>query len=83
MCASCTETQALNEVQVVGYGVQKKSQVTGAISSVDEQALRDVPVANMGQALQGRAAGVNISSTSTAPGQAPVIRIRGNRSFSG
>ncbi|MBJ6110867.1 TonB-dependent receptor [Hymenobacter sp. BT523] len=78
-----TEAQALNEVQVVGYGVQKKSQVTGAISSVDEQALRDVPVANVGQALQGRAAGVNISSNGTAPGQAPTIRIRGNRSLSG
>jgi len=78
-----TEAQALNEVQVVGYGVQKKSQVTGAISSVNEQALRDVPVANVGQALQGRAAGVTISSTSSSPGQSPVIRIRGNRSFAG
>jgi TonB-linked SusC/RagA family outer membrane protein len=78
-----TEAQSLNEVQVVGYGVQKKSQVTGAISSVDEQALRDVPVSNVGQALQGRAAGVNISSASSSPGQNPTIRIRGNRSFAG
>ncbi|TGE25870.1 TonB-dependent receptor [Hymenobacter aquaticus] len=78
-----SDVKALSEVVVVGYGTQKKSQVTGAISSVDEQALRDVPVANVGQALQGRAAGVTISSTSTTPGQAPVIRIRGNRSFSG
>ncbi|MDO7845577.1 TonB-dependent receptor [Hymenobacter sp. M29] len=78
-----TESQALNEVQVVGYGTQKKSQVTGAISSVDEQALRDVPVANVGQALQGRAAGITISSNGTSPGQAPTIRIRGNRSLSG
>ncbi|WP_165963681.1 SusC/RagA family TonB-linked outer membrane protein [Hymenobacter radiodurans] len=77
------DTKALSEVVVVGYGVQKKSQVTGAISSVDEQSLRDVPVANIGQALQGRAAGVNISSSSNAPGQSPVIRIRGNRSFAG
>ncbi|WP_324670643.1 TonB-dependent receptor [Hymenobacter sp. GOD-10R] len=78
-----TETTALNEVQVVGYGVQKKSQVTGAISSVTEEQLRDVPVANVGQALQGRAAGVTISNSSTTPGQSPVIRIRGNRSISG
>ncbi|WP_375436936.1 SusC/RagA family TonB-linked outer membrane protein [uncultured Hymenobacter sp.] len=78
-----TNTKALDEVVVVGYGTQRKSQVTGAISSVDEQQLRDVPVANIGQALQGRAAGVNISSSSNTPGQAPVIRIRGNRSFSG
>ncbi|MET4106300.1 TonB-dependent receptor [Hymenobacter sp. UYP22] len=78
-----TNTTALNEVQVVGYGVQKKSQVTGAISSVNEQALRDVPVANVAQALQGRAAGITIASNGTAPGQTPTIRIRGNRSFSG
>ncbi|MDO7848648.1 TonB-dependent receptor [Hymenobacter sp. M29] len=78
-----TEAQSLSEVQVVGYGSQRKSQVTGAISSVSEQQLRDVPVANIGQALQGRAAGVNISSTTNSPGQAPVIRIRGNRSFAG
>ncbi|MGI4834294.1 MAG: SusC/RagA family TonB-linked outer membrane protein [Janthinobacterium lividum] len=77
------ETQALNEVQVVGYGTQKKSQVTGAISTVSDEQLRDVPVANVGQALQGRAAGITVSSASTTPGQAPVIRIRGNRSFSG
>ncbi|OGX83705.1 hypothetical protein BEN49_12175 [Hymenobacter coccineus] len=77
------ETQALNEVQVVGYGVQKKSQVTGAISSVSSEQLRDVPVANVGQALQGRAAGITVSSNGTAPGQSPTIRIRGNRSLSG
>jgi TonB-linked SusC/RagA family outer membrane protein len=77
------ETQALNEVQVVGYGVQKKSQVTGAISSVSDEQLRDVPVANIGQALQGRAAGITVASNGTAPGQAPTIRIRGNRSLSG
>ncbi|TPG71829.1 SusC/RagA family TonB-linked outer membrane protein [Hymenobacter nivis] len=77
------ETQALNEVQVVGYGVQKKSQVTGAISSVSDEQLRDVPVANVAQALQGRAAGITVSSNGTAPGQAPTIRIRGNRSLSG
>ncbi|MDO7888042.1 SusC/RagA family TonB-linked outer membrane protein [Hymenobacter cheonanensis] len=77
------ETQALNEVQVVGYGTQKKSQVTGAISSVSDEQLRDVPVANVGQALQGRAAGITVSSNGTAPGQAPTIRIRGSRSLSG
>jgi TonB-linked SusC/RagA family outer membrane protein len=77
------ETQALNEIQVVGYGTQKKSQVTGAISSVSDEQLRDVPVANVGQALQGRAAGITVSSNGTAPGQAPTIRIRGNRSLSG
>ncbi len=47
------ETQALNEIQVVGYGTQKKSQVTGAISSVSDEQLRDVPVANIGQLVMG------------------------------
>lgn len=78
-----TNTTALDEIQVVGYGTQKKSQVTGAISSVSEEQLRDVPVANVAQALQGRAAGITISSNGTAPGQSPTIRIRGNRSLSG
>lgn len=77
------ESQALNEIQVVGYGTQKKSQVTGAISSVSDEQLRDVPVANVGQALQGRAAGITVSSNGTAPGQSPTIRIRGSRSLSG
>ena len=77
------ETQALNEVQIVGYGTQKKSQVTGAISTVSDEQLHDVPVANVGQALQGRAAGITVSSNGTAPGQSPTIRIRGNRSLSG
>jgi TonB-linked SusC/RagA family outer membrane protein len=77
------ETQALNEIQVVGYGTQKKSQVTGAISSVSDEQLRDVPVANIGQALQGRAAGITVASNGTAPGQSPTIRIRGSRSLSG
>ncbi|MGI4875459.1 MAG: SusC/RagA family TonB-linked outer membrane protein [Janthinobacterium lividum] len=77
------ETQALNEVQIVGYGVQKKSQVTGAISTVSDEQLHDVPVANIAQALQGRAAGINVSSASNSPGQNPIIRIRGNRSFAG
>ena len=76
-------TQALSDVVVVGYGTQKKSQVTGAISTVTDEQLHDVPVANVGQALQGRAAGVTISSASSSPGQTPVIRIRGNRSISG
>ncbi|MGI4741340.1 MAG: SusC/RagA family TonB-linked outer membrane protein [Janthinobacterium lividum] len=71
----------LDGIILVGYGEQKKSQVTGAISSVTEQQLRDVPVANVGQALQGRAAGVSVASTTNRPGQSPTIRIRGNRSI--
>jgi TonB-linked SusC/RagA family outer membrane protein len=75
--------QSLSEVVVVGYGVQKKSDVTGAISSLSGEALRDVPVANVTQALQGRVAGVEISTTSPRPGGGGQIRIRGSRSLTG
>lgn len=76
-------TQSLAEVVVVGYGTQKKSDVTGAMSSVSSEALRDVPVANLSQALQGRAAGVDVTSLSPRPGGNTQIRIRGSRSLTG
>lgn len=77
------ENQVFRAKQVVGYDTQLKSQVTGAIFPVGYEELRDVPVANIGQALQGRVPGVSIASAGTSPGQNPVIRIRGNRSFVG
>ena len=67
---------------VVGYGTQKKSDVTGAMARLNEESLREVPVANITQALQGRAAGVEINSTSSRPGGGGQIRIRGSRSLS-
>lgn len=73
----------LTEVVVVGYGTQKKSDVTGAISQVSGESLREVPAANFTQALQGRAAGVEITSTSPRPGGDARIRIRGSRSLTG
>jgi hypothetical protein len=51
---------SLDEVVVVGYGTRKKSDVTGAISSVTEQAIKEIPAANLTQALQGQAAGIDI-----------------------
>ena len=74
--------ESLSEVVVVGYGVQKKSDVTGAIARVTGESLREVPVSNFMQSLQGRAAGVEINSTSSRPGADAQIRIRGSRSFS-
>jgi TonB-linked SusC/RagA family outer membrane protein len=73
--------QSLSEVVVVGYGVQKKSDITGAMSTLSGEALRDVPVANVTMALQGRVAGVDISQTSPRPGGGGQIRIRGSRSL--
>lgn len=75
------DEQSLNEVVVVGYGTQRRRDVTGAISTVSAQQIQQVPVTNVGQALQGRAAGVDVANTSYSPGDSPTIRIRGNRSF--
>jgi TonB-linked SusC/RagA family outer membrane protein len=73
----------LGEVVVVGYGTQKRKDVTGSIVSLSETTLREVPVANLQQALQGRAAGVEVQRTGTKPGDGTQIRIRGIRSILG
>ncbi|GHU55248.1 SusC/RagA family TonB-linked outer membrane protein [Bacteroidia bacterium] len=75
------DSQAIDEVVVVGYGTQRKSDVTGAITSIGEQTIREVPVANISQAMQGRIAGMSVVQTSTRPGQTPQLRIRGTRSL--
>lgn len=71
----------LSEVVVVGYGTQKKSQLTGAISQVSAKEIQEMPITNLGQALQGRAAGVDVSQSGSKPGSTPKILIRGRRSF--
>lgn len=76
-----TDTRSLNEVVVIGYGTQKKSQTTGAISSVTAKQITEQPITNLGQALQGRAAGVDVAQSGSKPGTVPTIRIRGRRSF--
>jgi TonB-linked SusC/RagA family outer membrane protein len=70
----------LNEVVVVGYGTVKKSDVTGALTSVSEKTLEERPVQNVIQALQGKASGVDITSN-IKPGELPPVTIRGNRSM--
>jgi TonB-linked SusC/RagA family outer membrane protein len=77
------DVTSLTEVVVVGYGSVKKSDVTGALSSVSAEQLRAIPVQSISQAMQGRAAGVDIAQNSFRPGDNPVIRIRGNRSLIG
>ena len=72
-----TDVTLLDEVVIVGYGKQKKSDLTGAVSSVNVEALQKLPTADVGTALQGQAAGVNVSAATGAPGASPVIRIRG------
>lgn len=71
----------LEEIVVVGYGTQKKSVVTGAISSVKGSDLETMPVTRLEQSLQGRASGLTIASNSGEPGASSTIRIRGFTTF--
>ncbi|MHB8209518.1 SusC/RagA family TonB-linked outer membrane protein [Mucilaginibacter sp.] len=75
--------RSLNEVVVVGYGIAKKSDLTGSISTVSAKDLNPGAVTNPLQQLAGKAAGVNITTVSSEPGVAPSIRIRGITSLSG
>lgn len=67
----------LDEVVAVGYGTMKRSDLTGAITSVSAEDLNKAPVAGLDQALQGRAAGVTVTTNSGQPGEGATIRIRG------
>lgn len=71
------ESIGLEEVVAIGYGVQKRSNVTGSISSVKSMDLANRSVANAATALQGKSSGVQVINTSGAPGQSSAIRIRG------
>ncbi len=74
-------TEAIEEVVVVGYGTQKKSVVTGAISSVKAKDLEKVSPGRVDQALQGRVSGVTVASNSGQPGSTATIRVRGVTTF--
>ena len=74
------DAQSLDEIVVVGYGTQKKSDVTGAMVSVGAEDLKARPTANVFEAMQGRAAGVDIR-TSDRPGEMGDVFIRGTRSL--
>ncbi len=72
----------LDEIVVVGYGVQKKSHLTGAITKVRTEGLEDIALSRVDQALQGRIAGVNIQNITSEVGESPTIRVRGLGSIS-
>ncbi|HEX8676658.1 MAG TPA: TonB-dependent receptor, partial [Segetibacter sp.] len=74
--------QALGEVVVVGYGSQLRKQVTGAVQTINNKELKDIPVSQVTQKLQGRLAGVQINQTTGKPGQGMNVRIRGQFSIS-
>jgi len=76
------DSEFIEETVVIGYGVQKKSDVTGAIASVKDSDLENRTTADVAQALQGKAAGVQIINSSGAPGASSSIQIRGYSSNS-
>jgi TonB-linked SusC/RagA family outer membrane protein len=71
------ESLLLEELVVVGYGVQRKVDLTGSVSSIDADRIKAIPVAGVDQALQGRASGVNITHNTGMPGEGVNVRIRG------
>lgn len=75
------DIQQLSEIVVIGYGTVKKSDLTGAVSSVKSDEIKMAPVANVAEALQGRVAGMDIVRTSGRSGSEPLVTVRGNRSL--
>jgi TonB-dependent starch-binding outer membrane protein SusC len=72
-------SKVLEDVVVVGYGIQKKSQVTGAISSIRNKDFKDQPVANLANSIQGRVSGLNVTTPSGTPGAGLLVSVRGNQ----
>lgn len=77
------DAQALEEVVVVGYGTQKKVNLSGAVAQVSGEVLENRPLANVGAGLQGVIPNLNINMNSGAPGQGASFNIRGNTSLNG
>lgn len=75
--------EALDEVVVIGYGTQRRSDLTGAVSQVSARDINAFPTTNVLQSLSGRAAGVQVSPTTGAPGAGLNVRIRGTNSIQG
>ncbi|WP_345241799.1 TonB-dependent receptor [Nibrella saemangeumensis] len=77
------DVKSLNEVVVVGYGTVKKSDLTGAVSSIKADDIRSMPIVSLEQGLQGRAPGIQVTQASSAPGGGMSVRIRGGNSING
>ena len=73
----------LDEVVVIGYGTQRKSDLTGSVASVSSEDITQVPASRVDQVLQGRAAGVQVTQANGAPGAGTTIRVRGGNSITG
>lgn len=71
------DDESLNQVVVVGYGTQKRSEITGSVATIDSKEITSTPVLRVEQALQGRASGVQVTQNSGSPGSGLNVRIRG------
>lgn len=76
-------SQLLNEVVVIGYGTQRKSDLTGSVASIKSEELQKVATSSVTQALQGKIAGVQVTAASGRPGDGAVVRVRGVGTFNG
>lgn len=77
------DTQDLGEVVIIGYGSSRKKDLVSSVSKVDSEVIQNQPTVRLDQALQGRAAGVEVTSSNGAPGSGATIRIRGASSING
>lgn len=77
------DTAQLDEVVVIGYGTQLKENLSGSVSTIKTEALKDIPQVGIDQLIQGRAAGVAVTQNSGQPGAAVSVRIRGVNSITG
>ena len=77
-----TDVSMLDDVVVVGYGVQQRTEVTGSVSSISAETIQNNPSSSFENALQGRLAGVNVAESTGEPGAAPQVVIRGTGSIS-
>ncbi len=77
------DAEALEEVVVVGYGSQLKEEVTGSVQTISTKDIKDIPVSQVTQKLQGKLAGVQINQATGKPGQGMSVRIRGQLSVTG
>lgn len=75
--AMAEDVTMMNEIVVIGYGTQKRSDLTGAVGSVNEQKLKERPATSLNQALSGKIAGVQVNTNSGRPGGKTNVRIRG------
>jgi len=75
------DTEALDEVVVVGYGTQKRKDITGSVASVSTEDIADIPMTSIGDGLVGRIPGLDIVSSGSGPGAGNQLQLRGQRSF--